>query len=373
MPDLREHPLLPPEMIAVRALGCRVGIRPSGPGARAFSSAFSHAWGQLLDEHSSALDVIDEREITVPDTSATTVARVAVVASSEITHAAIEGNIGTGLLLHAAAMVQGPGATLLIGPSGAGKTTAIGHFGRHHGYLTDEIALIRPNGRVARYPKPLEVIGDSDATRRLVTPGELGLVPAPDEEMPVKRLIILDRRPDLGAPTTARLGLLDGILALVPRISRLNATPDSLALLARRIAEVGGVELLSYESIDDLDPRSGPPTSAPLSAVELEYSLPLADPVEPPSRPLEQERSVVRSPADDAIDISDTLLVASDDRVSALVGVSRSIWLETAQPRSVEGLLASLRRTHGEFEGDADITASVVRQLTEHGILRWLE
>jgi hypothetical protein len=368
--DQSERPR-PSAAIVVRALGRRVRISATGPGAQAFSSAFAGAWGHLVDGH--PLDVTDERAFAVPDGSARTVARHVAAATAEVTRAAIEGNIGTGLLLHAAAMIEGSGATVMVGPPGAGKTTAIGHFGRHHGYLTDELALIRADGRVAPYPKPLEVITTPGPFKAQLAPEAVGLMPAPSEDLPLKRLIILDRH--AGADSTAsttRLGLAEGILALAPRISRLTATPRSLEMLARLIAGIGGVERLSYSSIRDLDARSGPPSSAPLSAGELAFSTPLTASAEA-ARPGDSGATIARADADDAIDTTGMLLVAHGDRIVALVGASRSIWFETARPRSPESLLESLRRTHGARRGDSDIADSLVRGLTEQGILRWPE
>ncbi|MBO1740118.1 hypothetical protein [Leifsonia sp. TF02-11] len=365
------HPARP-QTLVVHALGRRVRVCARGPGAAEFCSHFSTAWRQLLLIDADP-DVDDEVSLVVPDRTEQTISELMAVAESQITLKAIQGNVGTGVLLHAAALTgESGGATLLVGPSGAGKTTAAQYFGRHHGYLTDEIALVRSTGTVSPYPKPLSVAGPLATAKTQRSPNDLDLATPPAGEPALERIILLDRRPDAGEHArVSRLDLTDGIFALVPQISSLTATPRPLVTLARLIARVGGVEQLTYRSIDDLDPYGALPTSSPFDSDELAFSVPAESPTHSTPR-IDDGRGLVRTRPHDAIETRDALILAIRDSVTALSGVSRSIWLACERPRSSAEVLDAVRREHGPFPQDSEITASHADQLVQHGVLRWL-
>lgn len=366
---VEQNDLARPSARVVRALGRRVRVSATGAGAAEFSSEFESAWDLLIDDDVSPVD--DEVFVVVPATAEATIAESMATVESQITLAAIRGNIGAGLLFHAAAMTDASGsAILLVGPSGAGKTTAVRHFGSHHGYVTDEIALVRADGLVVPYQKPLSLARPAAAKAQLA-PRDLGLTPAPTRASAVDRVVVLDRRPDADERARMRrFSLTDSIFALVPHLSSFTATPRPLVLLARLIVRIGGVEQLAYRSIDTLDPRSAP-TSPPLDAEELVFTTPLGStPPAPPSS--EVGRRLVRTVPHDAIETPDVLIVAREDTVTALAGVSRTLWHETSRPRSMTQVLLAVRTELGAFDGDDAITASHIDELVEHGILRWL-
>ncbi|MBN9630601.1 MAG: hypothetical protein J0I18_08335 [Actinobacteria bacterium] len=353
----------------VRALGRRVRVCATGAGAAEFCSRFESAWDLLLDDDASAVD--DQVPIVVADEADATVTACMASVESQITLAAVRGNVGTGLLFHAAAMTDASGsAILLVGPSGAGKTTAVRHFGRHHGYLTDEIALVHADTLVLPYPKPLSLVRAPSPAKVQLSASELDLTSAPGHDSPVERVVVLDRRPDAEGASVHRLGLSESIFALVPRLSSFTATPQPLVSLARVVARVGGVERLTYRSVDDLDPRAVP-ASLPLGADELGFASPLG------SAPIASAwsapgRRLVRTVPQDAIETSDALIVACDGTVTALAGVSSTLWHETATPRTLADVFRAVREAHGRHDRDDAITTSNVEELVEHGILRWL-
>lgn len=359
-----------PRAVVVRALGCRVRVRTRGPGAADFCSHFSTAWRQLLVDDDA--DAHDEISVVVPDRTEQTICELMATVESQITLKAVRGNVGSGLLLHAAALTgDSGGAIVLVGPSGAGKTTAAQYLGHHHGYLTDEIALVRSTGAVSPYPKPLSIAGPPASPKTQRSPLDLDLATPHGGEPALERIILLDRRPDADKPArVSRLDITDSIFALVPQISSLMSTPRPLVTLARLLVRVGGVERLSYRSIDDLDPRAELPTSSPSSTDDLTFWVPESS-MDSPAR-LGQRHSLVRNQPHDAIETPDALILAIRDSVTAVSGVSRSIWRATARPRSLADLLTVLRAEHGSFARDREITAVHADQLVEHGILRRL-
>ena len=93
--------------------------------------------------------------------------------------------------------IPSTGATvLLVGASGAGKTTSAEILGRRLGYLSDETAGLRPDHSVVAYPKPLSVRRDQAAPKEQVAPGALGLL-RPPAACHVAGLLLLQRDPHL--------------------------------------------------------------------------------------------------------------------------------------------------------------------------------
>src|SRR5699024_12216810 len=75
------------------------------------------------------------------------------------------------LLLHAGAVAHPElGTLVLVGASGAGKSTASSLLGRAGAYLTDELTIITPGSfAITPYPKPVSKhdpeLGDRKSTR----------------------------------------------------------------------------------------------------------------------------------------------------------------------------------------------------------------
>jgi hypothetical protein len=161
------------------------------------------------------------------------------------------------------------------------------------------------------------------------------------------------------------LSTADGILAVVPELSGLSSHPAPLVALARISRLVGGFERLSYTNAVDIDPCAGPPTSTPLGADELAFVLPAR------RRPDSAGAGLVQAPTDDAIEVSGMVLVAQRGRVTALSGIARTLWLETARPLPEDVLLGLLRKIHGRVPDDERQFRRVVEGLLDGGILEW--
>jgi hypothetical protein len=177
--------------------------------------------------------------------------------ASRLTRAGIRDLRGRYVLLHGCGLADDRGRVLaLVARSGQGKTTAASTLGRSGlGYVTDETVAVAPDGRVLPYPKPLSVV-DPDAptaTKIQHSPDDLGLGIA-DETLELGRLVVLDRDPSHGAPRIERLGLVDGLLELIPQTSSLYRLPRPLSVIAQLVTRAGGVHRLSYREIDDAAP-----------------------------------------------------------------------------------------------------------------------
>ncbi len=359
---------LPRRELVVRSMGRRVRVTVDGDASDSFHSAFVHAWGHLTDTTSGPVD--HHTVVRVDDRSSQAIRRAVANTTAEITLALIDGNIGGGHLLHAGAVLERNGtATLLVGESGAGKTTAVAHLARTAGYLTDETAFVTWDGQLVPYPKPLSVVVEGTQEKAELPPADVGLIVPDGQRYPVGRIIELDRgrnRAGIGS-RCERLDLTDSVLTLVPRLSRLSATPRPLSTLVRFIAAIGGVERLSYDDIDDIDPGSIP-ESAALEPESLHFTTLEATHAQPAAG---GGPGYVRADVD-AVETSRALLVADGSTVHALDGISTTLWHETAQQQSRDDLLEKLRRAHGAYEHDGSILDSILQALTEARILRRL-
>lgn len=188
----------------------------------------------------------------------------AALAIAEVTLRAIEAAQGSLLMLHACALADPTGATIvLVGPSGRGKTTAAATVGRSYGYLTDETTCITPEGRILPYEKPLLIRTAEGMPKRPFSPDELGLLPAPANPR-LAALVILDRDPYLIGPAQLELlDLADAIPLLVPETSALPALENGIPILARLAAGIGGVHRVRYRDAEQLVPITAGLLAAP--------------------------------------------------------------------------------------------------------------
>lgn len=176
--------------------------------------------------------------------------------SPAVTQRAIGAQAGRLLMLQAAALAHpDTGATaVLVGPSGAGKTTLATTLGRHFAYLTDETVGILPDHRVVAYPKPLSVREQpGDQVKRQVNPAEAGLSPAQGAEPRVRALLLLNRRPDwTGLPEVTRMATVDALPELAAQSSYSSRLERPLHRLAALAEKAGGVRRVTYAECDDL-------------------------------------------------------------------------------------------------------------------------
>lgn len=275
------------------------------------------------------------------------------------TSQAIESARGTHLMFHAACLAAPDTgeAIVLVAASGTGKTTATRRLGPHFDYLTDETAIIAPDGlAVTPYPKPLSVLearGVRPKTQR--GPDDLGLGPTlPDARL--ARIAVLDRVRDPAGPVAPRAEAMELVAALkelVPQTSSLSLLPRGLVTLCRVLDAVGGAQRLVYAEAEDLrdvvdgllatPPTPVTPTWEALTVQELSASGGAAAP-----------GAVSRCAVDDGI-LTDhgRLVLLASDRLVVLDGLGPAVWLLLDEPRTAADVVAHLR-AEGPVPEDAE-------------------
>lgn len=253
------HGVSDPEVtrICVEALGVVVPLDVRGP---EFVSAVSRAWQDCMTTLPP-----DQPPLTVAvdpggdvDVSGADVAEVLHRLSPAVTQRAIAARAGDLVMLHAAALADPvTGATtVLVAPSGTGKTTAARHLGRHLAYLTDETAGLDREGRLVPYRKPLSIIRTGHIKDQ-VSPTELQLRRT-DRTCHIAALLVATRDPHhSGAPVVERLETVDALAALAPEASFLSRLEFPLQRLADVVHRAGGAHRVTYAEAFTLEPVLG--------------------------------------------------------------------------------------------------------------------
>lgn len=289
--------------------------------------------------------------------------------SGDITLAVIEALIGSRLLLHAA-VVDHPrlGVVLLVGESGAGKSTATTVLGRGGRYLSDELAVIDPGDlSVAGYPKPISLADHAlpGSPKRDRPLGPLGLEPA--EAAPAPDLVVLLDRltaaDDAGTPSgVERLPLSRALPRLIEQSSSVWRLPSPLSTLAELVERAGGVVLVRYRDAAELEEL--------LAAVPepvTEERVPLLTPT--PAEPGPDRYAPV--PLAEALVVADGMLLLDEGRLILVQGVTALVYdiLLEAGEASAEEIEAQLVAAMGEHPHSREIVESALAALSED---RWV-
>ncbi len=287
----------------------------------------------------------------------------------------IESARGTHLLFHAACLAapETEAAIVLVAASGTGKTTATRRLGPHYAYLTDETAIIDPDGlAVTPYPKPLSVLearGVRPKTQR--GPDALGLGPT----LPAARLAriaVLDRVRDPEGPVAPRaeaMKLVAALTELVPQTSSLSRLPRGLVTLCRVLDAVGGAQCLVYAEAEDLRdvvdgllaaaPQPVDPAWEPLDAAELAASEGAAEP-----------GAVRRAAVADGILATDgRLVLLAGTTLTVLEGIGPAVWFALESPLTPERIVARLAEDGPVPADAAERVAEAVAALESAGLL----
>lgn len=295
--------------------------------------------------------------------------------SGQITRRVITHLLGTRLLLHAGVVDhEALGVVLLVGPSGAGKSTAVSVLGQDGRYLTDELAILHPEGlTVAPYPKPVSRVrgGREDRVKRDVAPADLGLVPAATAGPPA-HVVLLERdggwgdsAPVGGGGTDAaegveRASLGEALVRIAEQSSSLWTVPGGLARLATLLERCGGALRVRYREAERLEPLLA--QRPPATAEEWEVLVPGA----------RRERALESVEAVEAIGLADGVVILSHGRVMLLPGLAALVWEELwiAGGMEREELEAAVVAAIGPHPRSAALIDEVLADLVRTGWVR---
>lgn len=177
--------------------------------------------------------------------------------STRVTVAALGARRGDLWMLHACGVANERGrVAVLVGPSGAGKTTAATVLARRFGYVSDESIGILASGEVLPYRKPLSIVRPGEMSKEQVAPSDLKLKPLPDTPLTLAALIFLDRRRGgAGAGRQPELTPAPESIAmatLAEQSSYLTEMPTPLHTMSAHLRRLGGAHRLSYDDASHL-------------------------------------------------------------------------------------------------------------------------
>lgn len=281
--------------------------------------------------------------------------------TSTVTVRSIEARAGEWLMFHAAGVSDDRGAVAaLIGASGTGKSTAARTICRDHfGYVTDETVAVLGDSTVMPFPKPIAAAPCRGGAKMEFGPDELRLRSCPSK-LELRALLLLERQPDLASATVERLGLLEGILAMVPHMSALSQVPSALARLADLADRCGGVYRVTYTDAAQL---TNPVVEVlATGAIKSGYRQHL-------SGTMSDLPGLVRNVHHDAIELSGEVLIMQGSRCMLFRGVAGLVWLAADRARSFDDILLAVKETAGDHPDAERLLWAAVDELVSQGVL----
>ncbi|MGO1165394.1 MAG: hypothetical protein ACTMHL_02125 [Janibacter sp.] len=311
--------------------------------------------------------------------------------SREVTRRGLLRLTGRATLLHAAALADADGRTLvLVAPSGGGKSTATRVLGQRLGYVSDESVVLLGDHRIAPHPKPPSLVIDPAQRFRKEEPApdEIGLGPTPAAPR-LGRLLVLARDAEVVQPSIETVGLLDQVLAMLPETSSTWLLPDGLHQLARAATAGGAPARLHYAEIascHDLvrahleDPGEESPTWEHIPPVGsqrwkegvegADSAEGMVDGVQPGDDALADTDVLARGAWSDAIALDGEVLVLAGARPLRLAGPGAILWRAAERGRPVHALVDEVVTQLGEHPDAAGIVRDAAAELLRHGALQ---
>lgn len=295
--------------------------------------------------------------------------------SGHVTREVIRSLIGTRLLLHAASVSHPElGTVVMVGASGAGKSTAAAHLGRAGRYITDELTILDPESFVITpYPKPvsrldLELGAKRDHALSTLGLGGRGLSdPAgPDTAVPSAVVLLHRIRDDEDSASSAisRVPLPEALVRIVPQTSSLEKLPGGLAALATLLATTGGALEVRYREASELE--------------ELLRRLPPAEPVEVLEIEGQEDRGVLEegriaiAPFRQALAVEAGVFVLGRSGAIHLSGLAALVWdlLQDSGPLTRAELEEHIILELGEHPESGALLRATLEELVGHGWVR---
>ncbi|WP_432560126.1 hypothetical protein [Granulicoccus sp. GXG6511] len=273
----------------------------------------------------------------------------------------IQARAGEWLMFHAAGVSDDAGAVVaLIGPSGTGKSTAARTLCRDDfGYVTDETVAVQPDGTIVPFPKPLAVIPAGGGVKLELGPDELGLGTCPPA-LRLSGLVLLERQEGLTAPAVERLGLLEGIVAMVSDMSALPHVPSALARVATLADQCGGLHRIVYGDAGQL---------SVLVRQVLEVGPVRSAIVQHPSCTVADRPGLVRAEHHDAIELDTEVLILQGSTCVLTRGIGALAWLAAVQPLSFDEVVEAVVGAAGDHPEAERLVRAAVDDLVAQGVL----
>lgn len=339
-------------------------------------------WQRCRDLAATTTLVLDEEPVTIT-------ARASAVPydlSREVTRRGLLRLTGRATLLHAAALADEDGRTLvLVAPSGGGKSTATRVLGQRLGYVSDESVVLLGDHRIAPHPKPPSLVIDPDQRFRKEEPAPDGIGLGPTPTAPrLGRLLVLARDAEAVEPSIETVGLLDQVLAMLPETSSTWLLPDGLDQLARAATAGGAPARLHYAEIascHDLvrahleqDGQEAPVWEhlPPVGPQRWEEEGAEAAPGEtqPGGYELADTEVLARAPWSDAIALDGEVLVLAGPRPLRLAGPGAILWRAAEHGRPVHELVGEVTAQLGDHPDAGAIVRDAAAEMLRHGALQ---
>lgn len=355
-----------------------------GPGLETVAEEIDTLWSHLLsaDDDGATPQIRLDYALAGGDLPAGTVPlqarpEASYTVSGHLTREVIHRLIGTRLLLHAGAVAHPElGTLVLVGASGAGKSTASSLLGRDGAYLTDELTIITPGSfTLTPYPKPVSKHDPELGAKRDFALGDLGLRPADEVAAPAPAMVLLLERirdeSEVGeGSSVTRVPLSEALTRIVPQTSSLWELPGGLATLAGLLDSVGGALEVRYREAVELEEllRCLPPAEHAETA-EIEPRpgdvVTWEDTAPAPGR-------IAAVPFRQALAVESGLFLLGEHGAIHLPGLAGLVWdlLADAGPLTFDQLEQLVVEEIGEHPKSTALVRGTVSDLVAHGWAR---
>lgn len=272
----------------------------------------------------------------------------------EVTLHLLQALVGQAHLLHAAALGDPTTgrAIALVAPSGTGKTTASRSLGQHLVYLTDETAVIQPDGTIRPYPKPLSIIEEGATYKVQYDPATLGMTVADptDRTYTLSSIVLLNRKPEAAVtPSLSRLPLTDALTQVIGQSSGTQLQERGLPKMADLLNSVGGAHQLTYTDINDALPllQGLLQGTDPTPQQRENYTYTPAQ-----NSDFTSSNTLHRALNSDGLTIGDRTLIASQGTLTEVSIFAWDCWEQTGPGTTPDTLYQTLQELYGEIPRD---------------------